>query len=592
MSGVVLDSYTDEAIAGATVTVQQAGSDEGLNATTDSDGSYQIAGVGEAFTVTVTAPDYASVTETVARTALLDVTLVPATIGGVVTDEQTGDPIADVTVAAGDVTATTNDDGVYELTDVPADVEELSFTSDDHAERTVAREQTTAVDVALRPDRVRTTLLNATTGDPVGFATLSALAEEDGVALTSARIDGSDDGVIELDGVPTDGYLRVLAPGYRAVTVPLEDGLAPAEIELEPFYARALYFKTQVAADEELMERWFDFVDETEINALVIDLKSDNLVDLGLIYYDSEAPLVAELGTSADLMDIEAILAEAKARDIYTIARVHVFSHDNLLAETRPEWAAQNARGCEPNETRKCNGDVFYADWDIAWLDPWNRNVWEYNIQLAEEAAQLGFDEVQFDYIRFPNDAADYEYMELSKPIDWQSDPQPMYENIAEFMRQAHGRINAAGAFFSVDIFGYAIYAPVAQIGQNAELMAEHADYIYPMIYPSHFAPNELGYDNVAEHPYEIIEHSLNRGYTLIGNQRAQMRPWLQDFTLIWVPAELRVTYGEEEVRAQIDAAEDSPWASGWALWDPDNRYTIEAIDPAPPEDTAPLASE
>src|SRR5205085_4766791 len=234
----------------------------------------------------------------------------------------------------------------------------------------------------------------------------------------------------------------------------------PATIKLEPFQAKALYMKTSVAAQGmDVVNEYFDLIDRTELNALVLDLKSDNLVDLGLIYYDSQVPIIKELGTSKPLMDVKAILAEAKRRNIYTIARVHIFAHDNLLAETKPEWAAHDTRGCKRGENRPCNGPVFYADWDIAWLDPWNQQVWDYNIALATEAAQLGFDEVNFDYIRFPNDGAT-QYMTLSKPADWRNNPQAMYDNIGSFMDRAKRSINGSGAFFSADVFGYAAWAP------------------------------------------------------------------------------------------------------------------------------------
>jgi hypothetical protein len=154
-----------------------------------------------------------------------------------------------------------------------------------------------------------------------------------------------------------------------------------------------------------------------------------------------------------------------------------------------------------------------------------------------------------------------------------------MYENIATVMEQAHKAVNDVGAFFSADIFGYAVWAPQANIGQNAELMAEHADYIYPMVYPSHFWTNELGFENAAAHPYEIVFESMNFGHEMVGDKRAMMRPWLQDFTLIWVPDHLIVEYGIPEVRAQIQAAEDSPYTVGWAVWDPDNEYTLGAFE-------------
>jgi hypothetical protein len=375
--------------------------------------------------------------------------------------------------------------------------------------------------------------------------------------------------------------VQVLAPGYRKAVLELEPGSIPAVIELEPFHARALYAKTStVAYLPDLFEEFLDVIDRTEANAIVIDLKSDNLADLGLIYYDSQVPIIQELGTSEDIMDIHAILAEAKRRNIYTIARIHIFAHDNLLAETMPEWAAKNSKGCVPNENRKCNGNVFYADWDIAWLDPWNRNVWDYNIQLGVEAAQLGFDEVQFDYIRFPNDAADIEYIELSGPMNWQEDPQPMYENIATFMERALKAINSAGAFFSVDVFGYAIWAPQAHIGQHAGIMAPHADYICPMVYPSHYYINELGFENAAAHPGEIVSASIEHGFDMVQGKRAKIRPWLQDFTLIWMPDHLIVEYGPEEVRAQINATEAFTYTAGWSLWSADNEYSYDALRP------------
>jgi hypothetical protein len=111
--------------------------------------------------------------------------------------------------------------------------------------------------------------------------------------------------------------------------------------------------------------------------------------------------------------------------------------------------------------------------------------------------------------------------------------------------------------------------------------MAPHADYIYPMVYPSHFWTNEMGFENAAAHPYEIVAESLRRGQEMVGDKRAKMRPWLQDFTLIWVPDHLIVRYGVPEVQAQIQAVDDAPYAAGWAVWDPDNEYTLDAFRPA-----------
>jgi hypothetical protein len=285
-------------------------------------------------------------------------------------------------------------------------------------------------------------------------------------------------------------------------------------------------------------------------------------------------PIVKELKTARPIMDIKAILAEAKKRGIYTIARVHIFSHDNVLADARPEWGAKDRK----------TGEVF-ADYPgpgirYAWLDPWNRNVWDYNIQLSVEAAHLGFDEINYDYIRFPSlefAADDKDRLLLSKA---ESTPEEKYANIVEMLKQSQAAINGAGAYLSVDVFGVAAWQPAPLIGQDIGRMGEYTDYVLPMVYPSHFWAGALGFDNPAEHPYEIILDSLQKGEKQMAGKRALMRPWLQDFTLIWVPDDQIVEYGPNEVRAQIKATEDYGKAGGWVLYDSANQYTVEALKP------------
>lgn len=598
LQGSVYDAYSNEPVAGSIVMVQNNNTttptDETaenreekpvsattiLSATTDTDGHYTMAGVPETFTLKVTAPDYKSFDAEFAQTTAYEVPLRPDWLSGSVTDRYNEEPLSNAIVTLGTITTTTESDGSYIIRGIPEETEAITITADGYATFSQPLSQTANLNVALRPDELYATLIDETTGDPIRFATIIATPTLTDTAVTMARIDNSTDGQFVLEDLPEEGFVQVLSPGYRKAVLEIEPGKLPAEIELEQHYIRSLYIKSSTAAYlPGVLEEFFDIIDATELNAIVIDLKSDNMGDLGLIYYQSEVPIIKELGTSQDILDIRAILADAKSRDIYTIARIHIFSHDNMLAETMPEWAAQDRNGCTPNENRICNGDIFYADWDIAWLDPWNQNIWEYNIQLGVEAAQLGFDEIQFDYIRFASDAKNLKDMVLSKPIDPENNPEAMYENIAAFMEQAHEAINGVGAFFSADVFGYASWFPQPTIGQNIELMGEHADYICPMVYPSHYFPQELGFENAAAHPYEIVHESLKHGEEMLEDKRASQRPWLQDFTLLWVPDELIVEYGESEVRAQIEATEDFPPATGWALWNSDNEYTFDAID-------------
>ncbi len=552
-------------------------------ATTDQDGHYVLNEVPEQFHLLMTAEDYEPIRADVQRQTRYNAEMRPDVLRGTVKDRYSGEGVSGAIVSVGVVSTTTTHDGTYFLKGVPSYVTVVDIRADGYAPLSQQLEQSTTLDAVLRPDELTATLVDRTTGEPISFATIMANTTLTSTAVAYTRIDQVPDGRFVLGGVPEDGYLHVLSPGYRKAVLELKPEGVPSVIALEPFHARALYVKTSTAAYlPERMEEFFEVIDRTELNAMVIDLKSDNLADLGLIYYDSQVPIVQELGTAEDLMDIRGILAEAQRRNIYTIARIHVFSHDNLLAETKPEWAAQTTKpgGCVPNENRRCNGNVFYADWDVAWLDPWNRNVWDYNIQLGVEAAQLGFDEVQFDYIRFPSDATDYEYMVLSKPTDHENNPEAMYETIITVMEEAQDAINRVGAFFSVDVFGYTIWRPEPLIGQNPELMAPYADYICPMVYPSHYWRYEMGFDNAAAHPYEIVQKSLQEGFDMVQNKRAKLRPWLQDFTLLWVPDPLIVEYGPAEVRAQINATEELTYTAGWSLWSADNAYTYDALRP------------
>lgn len=597
LSGIVTNEYTGAPLSGAVIAVSQQpvpASDAStpaedslpiattlISTTTDGDGAYMLAGVPENMLLDIRAEEYKPLSVDLSQTTRHNVELQPAFIRGTVTNYLSNQPVAGITVESDEVQTTTADDGSYTLRGITSDTPVVTVETDGFAPFSAEVAYTSTLDIVLQPTTLTAQLLDRDTREPIAFATIIATPSLTETAVAMERIDNSTDGNITLNDVPQEGYIQVLAPGYRKTIFPLQPGAIPQEIEMEPFFVKSLYIKSSTAAYiPGVLDEFFDVIDETELNAIVIDLKSDNIADLGLIYYQSDVPIIKELGTSADLLDIRAILAETRARNIYTIARIHVFSHDNLLAETKPEWAAQDKTGCTPNENRPCNGDVFYADWDIAWLDSWNRDVWNYNIQLGVEAAQLGFDEIQFDYIRFASDARNIEDMELSQPTDPVNNPEAMYENIAQFMELAHEAFNEVGAFFSVDVFGYAAWQPQPSIGQNMTLMSPHADYICPMVYPSHYMVNELGFENAAAHPYEIVYESLNRGQAMVDDSYATLRPWLQDFTLLWMPDDLIVAYGVDEVRAQIEATEVFTQSTGWALWNSDNEYTFDALEP------------
>jgi hypothetical protein len=188
----------------------------------------------------------------------------------------------------------------------------------------------------------------------------------------------------------------------------------------------------------------------------------------------------------------------------------------------------------------------------------------------------MGFDEVNYDYIRYPDWYGDLEgfqeRLEFSKPTDPVNGKEAMFQNIAEFMEQAHRAINGAGAYFSVDVFGRVMLGPSMSIAQDIGHMAPNADYICPMPYPSLWWPGYLDLDNPTAHPYEVILGTLREGSDRFEGKYAMVRPWLQDHTDPWQGSRV-VEYGPAEVRAQIQAVADFGKSAGWMLYDSANAY-------------------
>ncbi|HYI13822.1 MAG TPA: putative glycoside hydrolase, partial [Thermomicrobiales bacterium] len=212
----------------------------------------------------------------------------------------------------------------------------------------------------------------------------------------------------------------------------------------------------------------------------------------------------------------------------------------------------------------------LWTTWNgLAWVNAHESEVWRYNIDLALEAAALGFDEIQLDYIRFPSDGllenADYgpEYAERTR-----------LDAITGFLTEMNAALKPTGSLLAVDIFGITLLEDDdAGIGQNFAAIAPLVDVICPMIYPSHFYPGEMGFDIPNNHPYDVILQSLQRGEILVPDARDKLRPWLQDFSY-----GEGIEYGATEVAAQIQAAEDFG-AAGWMIWAPDNVYSEAAFD-------------
>ncbi|NLJ33312.1 MAG: putative glycoside hydrolase [Firmicutes bacterium] len=318
-----------------------------------------------------------------------------------------------------------------------------------------------------------------------------------------------------------------------------------------PVEARGIYLSGYVAGGKERRESLFQLIDETKLNAVVIDYKDST----GKVSYETQVPLARGIGAGENkIADLPELLADLNERGIYTIARLVVFQ-DPILAAGKPDWALKS----------KSSGGIWRDRKKLAWTDPHSKDVWDYNIALAAEAAELGFKEIQWDYVRFPSDGA---IKDASYPY---ADGRSKAEVIRDFLSYAREKLSTYPIYVSADIFGLITSVDNDQgIGQYFEDVAGAVDYISPMVYPSHYALGTFGLADPNKAPYETVLRSLEDALKRLGEGDGQLRPWLQDFSL-------GHHYGPEEVRAQIRAAEELGLKS-WLLWDPANRYTPAAL--------------
>jgi hypothetical protein len=349
--------------------------------------------------------------------------------------------------------------------------------------------------------------------------------------------------------------LRARAYGYQRTSVEVtarQDG-ARDVITLKPFKPKALYLSFYGIGSSALRESALAIADATEINALVIDIKGDR----GWIPYKSAISLAARIGALdlTTIKDIDALLKSLRDRGIYTIARIVVFK-DEPLASARPDLAV------------KSSGGVVWNDREgLSWTDPFTKEVWDYNIAVAVEAAQHGFDEIQFDYLRFP----DARGLVFSKP----NTEANRVKAITEFLQTARQKLTPYNVFLAADLFGYVCWnIDDTGVGQTLEAVSPYLDYLSPMLYPSGFQFGIPGCKEPVAHPYEIVYRSLVRARERIGIAPIRFRPWLQAFKDY---AFDRRPYGANEIAQQIKAADDFG-SNGWMLWNPRNEYSREGL--------------
>ncbi|MBE7718710.1 putative glycoside hydrolase [Lacrimispora indolis] len=349
--------------------------------------------------------------------------------------------------------------------------------------------------------------------------------------------------------------------GENGGQLPLEASAVPGK---KPVKVKGIYISGYMAGSEGL-QAILDKIQGTEINTVVIDVKND---DGRITFAMEDAPTVNEIGaTEKYIKDIDSLMAQLKARGLYTIARVVAF-RDPYLAEKKPEWGLKNK-----------DGSLHRDNKGLAWVNPYRTEVWDYLVEVGTQASKAGFDEVQFDYIRFSTDSS----MKQVVFDDEDTRGRSKTDIITEFIQYAYEKLSSQNIFVSADVFGTIIGSKVdaEAVGQIYHEMAGHLDYICPMIYPSHYGDGNFGIDHPDMEPYRTIRAALKLSKQDLesakeaGKHQAIVRPWLQDFTASYLKN--YIPYGAKEIRAQIQAVYDAGYDE-WILWSASNRYTWDGF--------------
>jgi hypothetical protein len=382
-------------------------------------------------------------------------------------------------------------------------------------------------------------IVDATTGAGVAGAT---------VTLGERVLATDQQGRFESE--TTSAPVLARAPGYLAAAMQAAAfWRGDATLRLTPFRPKALYLSFYGIGNQAIREAALSLIREAKLNAVVIDVKGDR----GLIAYRSVIPLAQAVGAQRiiTIPDLPALLRSLHQAGIYAIARIVAFK-DDPLATARPDLAVKLA-----------GGQLFRDREGLGWTDPSLPAVRDYNVAVGVEAARAGFDEIQFDYLRFPDAPRGIGF---ARPTTRAS----RLEAIAAFLTEAHQQLEPFNVFLATDIFGYVCWNQNdTGIGQRLEEIMPLVDYVSPMLYPSGFQFGIPGYPNPVTHPYEIVRLSLDHAQARLGVAPVRFRPWLQAFKDY---AFDRRTFDVEEVAAQIRAAADFG-SDGWMLWNPRNTY-------------------
>ncbi|MCX7921464.1 MAG: putative glycoside hydrolase [Clostridia bacterium] len=324
--------------------------------------------------------------------------------------------------------------------------------------------------------------------------------------------------------------------------------------------AKGLYLTGWTVGSMDKVKHFVELANTTEINAYVVDIKDDD----GYVGYESSIPAVRDIKAWQPKYNVDKVIKEFHDNDIYVIGRLVCFK-DPILSSKRPELAIKNSKG-----------GLWRDNHGLTWLNPYNKESWPYIIEIAREGVKKGFDEIQFDYVRFANDGS-------KKAMNFGTDKKK-HEAIDEFL--AYAKKELPGVTLSADVFGIICESPgdVEDIGQNLETVGKNIEYISPMAYPSHYAVgqkvNGVTFAKPDFDPYGVVYNTLAKAKTRISKvdgYKANVRAYLQDFTATWLGKGYYLSYGPEQVKQQIKAVYDAGYEE-WLFWDANNTYSEAAF--------------
>ena len=329
------------------------------------------------------------------------------------------------------------------------------------------------------------------------------------------------------------------APAGQATTPP-----APPKPEYRPYpdEMRGVHVTMALASLDGKFDEYLALTREG-LNTIELDVKDEN----GEVGFRVRVPLARQIGSAHTYYDAEELVEKVRAKGVYLVGRVVVFE-DPLLASQRPKYAIRNA-----------DGSVWTNSAGLGWANPYDKRVWKYNVDIAVAAAKAGFDEIQFDYIRFPTDG------NIDSAVYAGERKEKKHATIARFLEYARSRLEPLAVRMSADVFGLSATRNMG-IGQTPRRLARYLDAIYPMVYPSHYGPGELGLDDPNADPGRTVALSLRDFAADLTGHKTRLVPWLQDFSL-------GREYSKDDVRLQILAARDAS-ADGFLLWNPSGIYT------------------